>query len=257
MNADTRSLEHAETEARAALQAELSHHLELTQDVINLIGDSLALAPELKVVEVPASRKVATNLLIRISNDIRSACILAVSGYPVQSLALVACIYEGAFTVAFISCDDDLAREWINYCDPARPFRDAKTLTQEGLQKLRHPQADTQAIIEYKIYRQLCWAKHNNPILQKEYGYEIDAGNVIWKNGPIISEPAVRASWYSLENAAHFGLLAATSFCVSHVPQKEQRDLMQRIKAVGKTWKTLLDAARQKWGNEDPFPGQW
>jgi hypothetical protein len=91
------SLETAERQAIGVLAAELSGHLSLTEKAFNLIGKLVSSLPQLTIAEISQSRKVATALLVRLSNDLRSAALVACRGYALQALSLVASMYEIAF----------------------------------------------------------------------------------------------------------------------------------------------------------------
>lgn len=158
-------LEAAERQAVSALAGELAGHLALTEKAFNLIGVAVSSLPEVVVRDLSQSRKVVTALLVRLSNDLRSAVLLAVRGYALQAATLVASMYETAYTIAAVGSNDNLADDWINHDDPTKPFRQVQDLTSAGLVKLGVPNADAQAKIEYRTYRQLCLAKHVNPLL--------------------------------------------------------------------------------------------
>ena len=84
-----KSLADAEQNALKSLEQELGRHAlvtELTFNTTNMIASRL---PELPVREVSSSRKVCTALLIRLSNDLRCAALLALRGYAVQAASLV------------------------------------------------------------------------------------------------------------------------------------------------------------------------
>lgn len=252
------SLEVAERQAVAVLGAELSGHGSLTERAFNLIGVALSSLPEFPIRDIPPSQNVATTLLTRLSNDLRSAFLVAVRGYAIQSATLVSSMYEAAYAVAAIGSDDALANEWIDHQDPTRPpFKGFEQLTRDGLAKLRVPNPDEHAAIEYCVYRQLCMAKHGNPLMQKQHGYTIENGSVVIKNGPDLSEPAVRLAWFALEHAASLAFVALASFIVNHIAGDKQADLMGQTKALGAERKALEELAKARWGTEDPFPGRW
>lgn len=195
------SLGEAEQAALETLDPELREHARLCGDAFNLVGLTLNRLPERLVDDIPSSEKVATVLLIRLSNDLLCASLLARRGYALQAVTLVAAIYEAAFTIAYIGSDEERAREWIEHEDPTRSFMDVRTMTKEGLAKLGTPNPDAQASVEYKVYRQLCMGKHSNPLLQKRYGYQRRESAVLAVNGPDTSESSVRAAWFASSTA--------------------------------------------------------
>jgi hypothetical protein len=90
MEQSGRSFGSVEQEAMQRLEAELSHHAELTRLTFNAIGSALNRLPATSVAETPQTRKVVVALLIRLANDLRSAVLVALRGYPLQSSGPVA-----------------------------------------------------------------------------------------------------------------------------------------------------------------------
>ena len=90
--------------------------MELTADIFNFIADALSRLPEVRWGECSGSRKVVTTLLIRLGNDLRCASMLAIRGYPAQAAAVVATMYEVAYTVAFIGADESHAAACVSAC---------------------------------------------------------------------------------------------------------------------------------------------
>jgi hypothetical protein len=251
------SLETAERQALIELTTELDGHLSLTEKAFNLIGAVVSILPEVLAKDLSQSRKVAAALLIRLSNDLRSAALIASRGYALQAATLVGSMYETAYTIAAIGSDNGLAEEWINHDDPTRTFKQVRDLTRQGLAKLGVPDVDAQVATEYRVYRQLCLAKHVNPLLQIQHGHRIDGHNVVAMNGPDFSEPAVRVAWFALEHAAGLAFIALASFISNHIPREKMADLMKETEAVGAGRKALEASAKARWGTEDPFPGKW
>jgi len=245
----------AERRAMKVLEAELSKHAALTELIFNVIGMVLSRAPETPIRNVPQSRKVVTNLFIRLSNDLRSASLLALRGYPVQAASLVASIYEVAYTMVAIGRDNKIAQQWIDYDDPTQLFRKIKTLTRDGLAKLgvlNRCQADT----EYCVYQQLCMAKHANPRFQRQHGYQLKNRNVVAVNGPDVSQAAIRAAWFALENSARLAFIALKSFVENYIAPEVPDDLMKQVKTIDAALNELKTAGIARYGNKDPLPGK-
>lgn len=158
------SLSVAENEAINTLGVELKDHLELTEIAFNLIGRVQTAVPPTRLDQVTQARKVCVTLLIRLSNDLRCSALLAVRGYAVQAVSTVASMYEVTFTLAAIGSDEVLAQKWIDHDDPTKPFMPIKNLTTLAVTKLGIPDPATAAKKQYLTYRQLCMAKHANPL---------------------------------------------------------------------------------------------
>ncbi len=242
-----------ERDATQVLEPELREHGLLNERVFNAIGEAANLAPDLPLLQVSQSRKVATVLLLRMRDDLRCAGLLALRGYQLQACTLVASIYEAAFTIATIDSDDDLAQEWIDHDDPNRPFKQALTLTEMALRKLGIPDPEKHAALRYLVYRQLCLAKHLNPVFQRQRGLKLHGRQVSVKSGPDTSEEGVREAWFALEHAAGLAFVATASFVQNHVPAKSRAGLTEKLKSIEADVSSLSAKAQMRWGTEPPF----
>ena len=255
------SLEGAEQQAKQTMQRQLEQHLNLNLLTINTMAIVLGSAPALSLTKVKQSFKVVTLLLNRVSNDIRSAGLLAWHGYTVQATAHISNCYESAFAVAFMGSNDEEAQRWIDHNDPTTsPFGNIKDLTRKALQNLNVPDVDGQTTTEYITYRQLCWAKHANPILQKSHGLESQENKIILFNGPDTSEESIRLGCYALEQSAHLAYLALCSFIDNHltiIPDHTMLVIKQRLATLGSENRLLSESSIKRWGNTDPFPARW
>ena len=257
MTQNGESLGDAERHAVYSLEPELREHGKMTQFAFDLIGTTLAKTPVILLRDVPQSRKVATSLLVRLSNDLRATALLALRGYPIQAASIVASMYEVAFAVAVIGADKQKAQQWIDHAEPTRSFQNVKSMTSEGLKKLGVPDADNHANKRYEVYSQLCMARHANPLLQKQFGIQVHYDDVVAMNGPDTSEGAVRMAWFALDHAAFLSYVALASFITNHSPMVEQDNLRKQSEALGAWRHRLEQAAVQRWGTEDPYPGKW
>jgi hypothetical protein len=251
------NLNRAERHAIESLDLQLREHAQLTENVFNLIGDAIGRVPEIPVREVSQSRKVVTSLLVRLANDLRCAALIALRGYPIQAASLVACMYEVAYTIAYIKSDDILAQEWIEHDNPTKQFRPIRDLTKDALVKFGVVDAERETGFQYRIYRQLCMAKHSNPLFQMQHSYQLQNGNVVAMNGPDTSGSAVRAAWFALEHAARLSFLSIASYVEGHVPIDQRGDLKHRIESIGVECQRLAKKAAERFGTEDPFPQKW
>jgi transcriptional regulator with XRE-family HTH domain len=246
-----------EREAMQRLENELSRHAELTRLIFNAIYSALGRLPTIPVSEMPQAKKVVTALLIRLANDLRSAALLALRGYPLQSAALVSSIYETTYTIAYIGSDEGRAQQWIDHDDPTQPFKNIRALTKETILRLGLPKPEDFIAKQYLIYRQLCMAKHANPLLQQHHGIRREGTYWIASIGPDVTEDAVRVAWFALEHASGLGLMALKSFAIEHLALKADDELRNELEALDRCWQDLHDAAVTRWGTNDPFPGKW
>lgn len=248
----------AEKEAFEALASEMAEHDRLARDAYDLIGATVTCIPERPVDESPLVTRVAVALLGRLSNDLRCTANLARTGYSLQALTLAASIYEGAFTVSYIGADEELAQQWRDHNDPLQSFRPVRELTIGGLRNLgiEPLQLEQQVEVEYRVYRQLCWAKHLNPVLQTQFGHHLeeDTDSVIFTNGPDTSEESVRAAWFAMQHSVASVGRALVGFTIFHVPDEHHDTLMAKHVDLGQRSKDLERRAKERWGTENPFP---
>lgn len=255
------SLESIEQKTRRVMQELLAPYLNLSVLTINTMAFVIGSYPPTPIQQLRQSSKVVMMLLNRMSNDIRTAGLLAWHGYTLQSAALIADCHENAFSVLYVAADDQEAQKWIDHNDPTRmPFGDIKTVTHRGLKNRKAPNVQEQTEKEYISYRQLCWAKHGNPILQKHHGLRSEGDQIGVFNGPDSSEESVRLASWVLEHAAHLAYLALTSFVdnqLTQISSERKNEARQRIKTLGAKKSEITEASIVRWGDTDPFPGQW
>ena len=251
------SIIEAEKAAIKTLDPELRRHGKLNMHAFNLISDVLSCLPENNIQDISLSQKIATSLLIQLSNDLRATSLLALTGYAVQAVTLVSSMFESAYCIAAIGSDRDLAEKWVNHDNPTKAFMGVKDMVKRGIENLEHPNVLKQTEVEYSVYRQLCMAKHANPLFQMEHGFIIDDGEVVAMNGPNTSENTIRAAWFAMEHATALTFIALVSFVKYHFQVEENNELVGKILALGDARKQLESEAKNRWGTEDPFPGKW
>lgn len=255
------SIHKAEHEALEALKDEMKDHDQLASEMYDLIGWTVALVPERPIAQVPLAERVCLTLMSRISDDLRCASNLARVGYSLQALTMASSIYEGAFTIAYVGNSEEIASAWRDHEDPIQPFRSVRDLTMGGLRTLglESPELEAQVEIEYRVYRQLCWAKHLNPVLQSRFGHHLDEemSSVIFTNGPDLSDEGVRACWFALQHSVASVGRALISLTVLHIPGERQESVISLAGDLGHRSKELEHRAKERWGTEDPFPGKW
>ncbi len=255
------SLEGREKLARREMQGKITEHLELNAFTINTISFVLGSPSPISFQELKQSSKVVFMLLNRMSNDIRTAGLLSWHGYTMQAGAVIADCHESAFSILYVGADDALAQKWIDHQDPTRmPFGDVNSITRKGLENRKVPNVQEQTQKEYRCYRQLCWAKHANPILQKWHGLKVEGNQIGVFNGPDTSDEAIRMASWVLEHAAHLAYLALTGFVENHrnhILSERIMEAVQRIEALGAKKSEISTTSIQRWGDNDPFPDKW
>jgi hypothetical protein len=240
------SLGAAEQQTMAQLRPALTAHGAVSEQVFNAVSEILGAAPELPISQVALSRRVVTVLLVRLSNDLRVAALLALRGYPLQAATLVASMYEVAHCVAYIGSDDSRADAWIRHDDPTKSFRSVKMLIEDTVNGFGINDPVAMCAREYRVYRQLCLAKHSNPVLQKDHGHYMEEHAIITINGPDSSMSGIRVARFALQHAIRLTVLALASFLENHVPQGARENLRDRLDRIDEaTREHTLDGAQR------------
>jgi hypothetical protein len=257
MTHEAESLIDAEQRAVEEITPQIRGNLTLCLATFDLIGMALTVIPPRPVRELTQAFKVTSDLLIRLANDLRGVGLLAERGYALQAASLGASIYEVAYTVAFIGADEGLAQEWIRHEDPTRPFRGVWDLTVGGLRSLGLDN-EMRRRAQYRVYRQLCLAKHANPILEMIHGFRLEHGDVVGGTGPDSSEAAIRAARFALEHSVGLAGVALKVFLINHVRSEEASGpILERLGHVEARRRELRKEAIARWGTENPFPDRW
>jgi hypothetical protein len=242
----------AEAEAMDILESELLEHLTIATRVYDLIGRVLEKAVNSNV--QPQSKKISMALLSRIANDLRCCILLAVRGYGAQSCSVAASIYEESFASLAVGADEVLARQWIDHSDPTRSFKGVSELTDLGLIALGVKISQVHGR-EYLKFRNLCLAKHSNPLFVKQRAFAGSSEGAVLKSGPDTSEVGIRDGWFALEHATGFSFLAIAGFLKHHLAA--ERELLAELGEIENALISLNNRAVARWGSEDPFPGKW
>lgn len=161
------SLGVAEKQVADELWPKLSAHSSVTEKAFNTVGQALAAPPELPVSQVSLSRKVTTVLLVRLSNDLRAAALLALRGYALQAAALAGSMYEVAYAIAYIGSDESKAEDWVQHSDPTRPFRNVRAVTEDVAKALGVNDAQRAADVQYRFIASCVSRSMQTPYFRK------------------------------------------------------------------------------------------
>lgn len=254
---DDLSLGTRELEAAQALEAELDGHLNLSLEIFNLGLRALGCLPERAILELTQAEKVSVALVLRVLKDLRCAALLAARGYPLQACTLVASMFESAYAVLYIGNDEERAQSWIDHSDPTSTFRPLRAMVNDVIQLAPTDDKKGAADRQYRTYRQLCMAKHVNPLLERIHSYSLEEGNVIADAGPTTSEDGVRAAWFALEHGTGLTEVVLASLIHRFVPAQDVDHLDSELTALGARRAELRSRAIERWGNKNPFAGQW
>ena len=228
-----------ESAAIAVARKELAGPIGAAEKVLNLISEIHAN----DVVErISKAKAIRLLLLQRIQNDLRCCFILSERGYGLQAASLAAGIYEGWVTLANIRTADD-ARKWADQESENKSFGPIYDLTKSALQGVSDPEKF--AVKIYGQYRQLCMAKHLNPIIERSRGYAALGGaNIQFRPGPDVSDIGIAHSWFALERACRFAFCA---LCTMAEIQETSLELRRKMQALEPELNVVQGEGTNRW----------
>ena len=89
------------------------------------------------------------------------------------------------------------------------------------------------------------------------HAYSQEGEYLVADVGPSTNEDGVRASWFALEHGVGLTETAVASLIEGFAPEDALPRLEEQIKAVAQRRGELRREAIARWGDEDPFEGQW
>jgi len=205
------------------------------------------------------SRFACTLLLLRTTDDLRCCVLMAQRGYPLQTGAMAATIFETYYTITYIEQNDERAKAWLQPTRPYGVFPDLRQQMDEWRKRFDFPGSDTVKSVddEYRTYSQLCMAKHAHALAQRPISTFVEGGVQYCNNGPSTSADAERSSCYALLHAVRYSNMAAQLFTVLHVPGDLSTKAMGWVQRVATYFDLVHRDHLQRWGGPDPFVGQW
>lgn len=247
----------AELDAIHALKGEIGRHVLSVMETVVLVEQSFKILGAVKVAETTLSGKVVLNLLIRLGNDLRSIVVLAGIGMPMQAVSLAAGSFETAYALAYIAADDSRAQAWVDHDDPTKPFLPVRKLVAEVMVHLFGEANEERVEHHYRHYRQLCLAKHGNPLLARQHGATFDGEGIVLALGPNTSDVGVRALQFALEHSLGHSLLALGVLANVDPLLGANADFAREVERLNQIWSDLHQEALRRWGGEDPCKGRW
>jgi len=253
--ATRKSLKSAEQEIATKLTGELAQHLQLASEVYIASADAIEYITE-HVTPLRPCARVRLALLAKLLSDLRAAAITAVHGYGTQAATIGSSLYETAFLTVYIGVDDELAREWLEHGNtkPTEFFRSPWALTEGALRRFGVQDVERSTAARYRIYSEMCLAKHNNAVMVAQHVIRHDGGLLA---GPDGSEPAIRTATFVLEHSIALTHLAVTSLIRDFAAPEARERFRLRLNGLMERWKQIEAASRRRWPGGDPFPGKW
>ena len=130
-------------------------------------------------------------------------------------------------------------------------------MVQDAIAQLKLPNHKDVVTKHYNTYRQLCMAKHANPLLEKSFGVRDEEDRSVLEAGPAFDEDAFRKAWYALANGADLASIAIEFVLRCHIAREQVESVVQDLNAL----RTRVDAHTQfalsEGWDKDPYPGRW
>ena len=247
-------LKQQEEQAARALDKELAEHLDFNAKVWALAVRVLGAFQGHNLAQMPEARKVCLVLLARLANDLRCVALLCERGYGEQAAIVAASIFEIAHTICYVRDDEARAKSWITHRRPYKAFKPIKELMQATAELLEVADVEKVVSVERRVYAQLCWPKHANPLILGFRPAEEHPKYGTFYLGPDTSDFSVRTMWFALQHSGRHGLLAVDVFQNTHATVI---DVARGLAVCRSTYNRLVAQAQERWGREGPFKGEW
>jgi len=172
-------------------------------------------------------------LLTRLQADLRVCQRSACDGYPLQALTIASSIHEISYGLIYLGDSNERAKQWTEHSNERRQYPESGHKSAIDSAKSYFPLTKAELGQEYGIYMQLCWGKHGNPILQREYGV-IDRGDVAEvQQQPYFSDRTVKYGRYAMLHAARAVGAAVVVFTQVHLEGAAPLGLVNHLAMIG------------------------
>lgn len=155
----------AEVEVRRRLRPEL-RALSRVASALELVLRSMVS----RELEAEAEGRVSAFAILagRLADDIRSMCLLSLSGYAHQVASIGATSYEVAFTMAFVADNESRAEIWFSHSTlRSSPWKRREMVKEVvGVAQPNDPHAWEKQEV---FYTSLFWFKHVNPVALRQF----------------------------------------------------------------------------------------
>lgn len=246
-----------ERQAFELLRGEIGGHMNAAMAAVALVEKTLELLAPPRVKDSSLSQRAELLLLSRLGNDLRCIVVLSGIGFPAQSVSLAAGSFETAFALAYIAGSEERSRQWVDHDEPTQAFRPVRTLVEDAIKKFQLENASEVAERHYRHYRQLCMAKHGNPIFNRQHGFSVEEDSIILALGPETAPSSVRAIQFALEHAVGHTSMALGMLASVEPAIGTSAEFARELQEINAAWQELHSNAVKRWGTGDPYPGKW
>jgi hypothetical protein len=178
------------------------------------------------------SKRVSTNLLTQIAQDIKAVGLLASSGFPYQAVTVSVSAFEHSMMVASIGNDNARAQKWVDHSNQAYNIDSVKELVRRALNNLERENPglkDRLGDLYIGVYQPLCTFKHGNPMVQ-QHMHSDKGGALPLSIFAVADRRATVAAMWALEACIRSGWLALLSFMTHHIAvSTEMSEIMKGL----------------------------
>lgn len=245
------TIDEGEYLAEKFLKKPLEPYVEGLKLTISLLIETLTITPAQDYRELRSSFLVSNSLLIKCINDLRALWQLGSKGYPIQAATIASSLYETSFTIGAIADDDDRADNWIEHSKLTKVPLDTKvsvTMTlKKQLEDVEPAVLESLVEEEYKKYRNLCMAKHGNPIIQKRHGITFQNGDFIGEPGPEKTDEALKLICFAIETSISSVMTGVVTYINDHLANYDTSKLVRKYNRTKEAYSIMVDNSLKKW----------
>lgn len=244
-----RRIEDGEKAVGAAFQQELAAYIKSISDTTNVAGRLLSHIRDFPG-EGRAVHAVAV-LLARTVTELQACKHLVQLGYSQQAVTLTGTMQELAHTAAYIGKNEDRASEWFEHADPRHSYPGSVKETIEDVAKtIGAPQEILDR--EYnRIYRDICMAKHGNPMALGDTVVDSTSDAVLIVSGPCYSPALRRMAHAALQYALRYTTLPCIVFARDHLTGDAQTTAFSDLRQLTSEHTQLFHASARIFTQPD------
>lgn len=187
------------------------------------------------VAKQPLSNAASIMVMVtaRVLGDLRVCEWAAEHGYALQAASIGATIHELTYSAAYIGDSDARAVEWLAHDNARKAYPESGHASAIAAVLKALGQGPEYSVKEYDLYRELCQAKHGNPMLQRNYGTTEDAEGHLIEQIPYYSKDTVGLARFSLLHSARAVFALLTVLLRTHFLGLIDASIVGEFKHIG------------------------